>query len=1265
MIIKKIENIKEETSFLFKKHLNISNDECYDIISNISTEEEIEKIPNFLPRYVDKRLLSKLFENNFSEFLSDEFIKNIPQNILLSLDEGTLNKFTPQQICCVSDNDLYYLNKYNKLNYLNGEAVLAIINNRMNIKTGYYNDSLNTLLLKLVDNEKIKDISPSKISEIDINVFSKLDPKILEGFTREQLEGFGVDKVKNLLSNCVLHNFNDDVIKEFDKHLDFTYSGVLVNMLGFGKQNSFEKIKKQVQLFCQYDKIHLLSSKTLSTLDSYLMSEIKKDNLQKFSAEQLNAISSNFQYLEPEIVKVIELTKFIELNDTFLKNLTGEHAKYLNKEQIKSLINSNKLHLLKNDCVKVIIKNNFDKNFLDSIENDKLIKQINSFNNNFFEFIDAEQIHNIDKNIIQHINKEQFGSMSAEQLNSLNKLNEEFINYIPNIDYINDREFSKLDNDFLPKLTSDHVLSMNDNKINHLLQTDKMCFLQDNVIDVIKEKINFSKTSGNVAVAQLNNLNDRNKLDTLSVESLSTIPIKNIANELNENTVINISNLKPDIEIYHQDESFLSDEIYNKKDSQDIIVNLEEKDFDYAIKDYINREDYATLEDSCMEWCKNKDNKKNVINALRNNINNTKDNVYGIIDKIELLKLLSIVETGSKSCESYGVLKKWIERLFDTSTDSIDGDISRIKEISKLVREGYFYKDYNVELAKRNLENIDKCIKKYYSKSERNSLDSALKDLYANVLLDYANAISIKYSIDVKKFTGDITKINEINLTKEERIYFNTIKKAFEYKPDIESAVKSWATPMLKIVLESVGTVFGTKVIANATNSKVIGGAVAAVGTGIVVNDIVNQYDKKNYFLNPESYHKREREKEESFISKIVKNTKNVCYNGLIGWWFNPIKNLYNKRIDYDSKKSVGLQSNMFKKNFLINYENKCKLELDADYREKYDLMDKSLNDIKSREGKIIKDYIAVKAKSIDILMKKKLIELYKEYPEFYQEGFFSKLFKAKNIVEQIGKGLIHSVLDVATLGYGSDFYNKFIGNTEDTNKIKNEIRFAEFKEKLDAINKETCSKMNKLQEEKVRRLASLNDNDLDILNKITIKNKKEIEELEQYIKSFFIKDSLTNTLYDYYELNDIDDFNIKIDKEIIKKIDTETNILFSIEKMNHNKKNIENNFNIVYDQIISLVEGNANKDIIAKNINCALEEACDSINKGYMNFNDKKDSITLLFILSKNCENMNIYDNKMPKIVADYYSKKIEPIVSTKFKDLVKLRSPIERFVY
>ena len=53
---------------------------------------------------------------------------------------------------------------------------------------------------------------------------------------------------------------------------------------------------------------------------------------------------------------------------------------------------------------------------------------------------------------------------------------------------------------------------------------------------------------------------------------------------------------------------------------------------------------------------------------------------------------------------------------------------------------------------------------------------------------------------------------------------------------------------------------------------------------------------------------------------------------------------------------------------------------------------------------------------------------------------FKCKLLKIKNIAGQVSKGVISSIFDVATLGYGSDLYKKFVGNTTGEEKIKRNL---------------------------------------------------------------------------------------------------------------------------------------------------------------------------------------------------------------------------------
>ena len=1281
-LIDKIKNIKEVDGW-FTTGLNIKNEEIDYIVNNIKTREEIESLPSFLSKYMTKNQIDKLFSNELSNYIKRDFVENIPQNTVLSLDYKTFQKFTDIQAVALGDINLYKLNRNDRLMELNNNALCAIIN-KLDLTEGHFDNILPTAFIRLANDNKLHNYSAEKISQISKETLVKMDSKVLTKLTNQQLSKLPQNTINYIIQNSKLHHFSDEFIQQVGQNLSFNYSNTagITNILSFGfieQGNDFENIRRQVNLLCYNNKIHLLSPKSLSTLDNYLIQELNKNNIANFSAEQLNAIANRISYVNEEALSGIDISIIKELNNTVFNKITNEQIEHFSQEQILSLIQNNKLHLLSGNCIKLVIQTNFDSDFIKQIKDDNLIQQINSFNNDFFKYITQEQLTYFNPNIFTQINLEQFKSITAEQLNFIHKHNNEIIKLFPNnfVNNITDEEFYKLNDDVLQNLSVEQISLINNNKINHLVKNNKLILLNNDVIKAVNNKINF--TVANNQAQQINDLNKEQKLETLSLEAVSTISINKIADELDNDTLHNISNLNVKTKTYEDNiektESVLNRDIIDKYDEIYKTGKLKQEDIDSAISDYIKKEDYKKLEINCIEWSKNKEYKPLIVNSLYKKLKECKNNIYGNIDKIEILKLLTLTEVDTKRNENnYKLLEDTIKKLSELKPETIDGHISKIKEFSKLTREGSFDIDFLEMMAQENLKNMDKCIKTYYSKIERNSLDNSLKDVYADILIDYANIISQKYKIDVSKFENELNEIDERNLTKEERLYFETIKKAFEYKPDIESAVKSWVTPILKTAIKGIGAYFATKTVAKVGESNTLTAVAGVVGAGVITKDIVDEYGKKKYFLNQESCHKEEREKEDGILKKIWKGTKTVTYYSLAHWWLKPTKSIvkaYKKHRGYEligfdndkRNKSIGLRSNSFKKNTIKEYFYKTKINLKEKHQKDFDIMDEELSKLKTKEVKIIKDFISLKAKAIDIEAKRKINELYKDYPEFNESGILNKLLKIKNIAGQISKGVISSIFDVATLGYGSDLYKKFVGNTTGEEKIKREARFSKFKEQLNKINNETCDRLNKLKKEEVRRLGALNEQDLNIVKEVGQKQKTEKHNLENEFNSFLTNNEIKNKLYDFYEMSNIDDGNIKIDSKIIKRINKTTGILKGIEKFSKSTKNFDKNFQEAYNQTISLMVSDNidDKELLANNLNAMLEITFEMVDKGCLGFEEDNIRQLIVPLLAgvKICEQTT--GQGLSKVVEEKY-KSVKKVMDSRFVDLVEKRSNLKR---
>ena len=256
-LINKIKNIKEVDGW-FTTGLNIKNDEIDYIVNNIKTREEIESLPSFLSKYMTKNQIDKLFSNEFSNYIKRDFVENIPQNTVLSLDYKTFQKFTDIQAVALGDINLYKLNKNDRLMELNNNALCAIIN-KLDLASGYFNNILPTTFIRLANDNKLHNYSAEKISQINKEVLVTMDSKVLTKLSNQQLSKLPQSTIDYIIQNYKLHHFSDDFIQHVGQDLSFNYSNTadITNILSFGfmeQGNDFENIRRQVNLLCYNNK---------------------------------------------------------------------------------------------------------------------------------------------------------------------------------------------------------------------------------------------------------------------------------------------------------------------------------------------------------------------------------------------------------------------------------------------------------------------------------------------------------------------------------------------------------------------------------------------------------------------------------------------------------------------------------------------------------------------------------------------------------------------------------------------------------------------------------------------------------------------------------------------------------------------------------------------------------------------------------------------------------------------------------------------------
>lgn len=870
------------------------------------------------------------------------------------------------------------------------------------------------------------------------------------------------------------------------------------------------------------------------------------------------------------------------------------------------------------------------------------------------------------------------------------------------VDFIPQYLFNKIDNATLGCFTAEQLKNINTETVDALLKKNKLQYFNNETLAEISKKADFSyKYSINVISGkpvfdeikkQIESLENKEKLQFLSDMALKTIAddyysikeVKNL-NKFNKNQIkifeknfknlghetlknlepgtlakftpdtilnLNYNELKnfndnclnyikttnPELSLYENEEiqPIISDDIEN-------ILKIEKKqytreDMSFSIKKYIKEENYSKLENYCISISKKDIYKqdiyiKNIKEVLDEEIANCENNIYGIIDKLELLKNKIILEKDKKIVErDFTNMINSIKKVASIKPANMDEYFCKSNLFSKLIREGNFNLDFQEKLAEENLKNIEECIKNNYSLSERNSLDNPLKELKAKTLMEYCEVLSKKYKIDPEKF-----KQNNEFLTKYESIYLDSIKEAINLEPNLESAIKSWATPILKIATKAVLARVAVGVTAGRVST-----AIGVAGTALVAADVINEYDKKNYFLNPESYHKKSRERKEGFFMRNYRRAKSTVME-IVNYPINKVKLFLKGEAEKkgfekkDDNIPMDIKSILYKKNIC---GNSCKNILNYQKSEEKFFLDGIHNKLKNfnntKLATAIKNYMELKKKALEIQIQRNIEELYIKYPQFKkEEGLFQYFNRVKEAIKDTTKGLMGSIFDVATFGVGSDLYEKFVDNKTGEEKIKNKIELQEFQKHVEKINKNFAIQLNQINLEECEKLANMNEKDgenLKNLLKHQEENKKETEGFFFGLTSNFDADNKIEILLKY------GDNNRKFDKNIEKSLNGETKILNSIEKL-ASVRDIQNANN----QLLDLINFCDDKEIILKNGEKFNKFIQNEVNKGELDLKEADKYMQTLFFIAKNykeedvaqsiVDNYTIVENKTKNI--------------------------------
>lgn len=1049
------------------------------LLETITKKEELEAFPDFVSEYINEKELNILLkkEINGEKFFDllpvdfkinlikkeKKFIKKIPKESIEILFSKMKNKDYEKE-------NLSYI--IPKLDLNNSHILNKIITN-------------GRVLFQYLTEDQIKDLSDEAISKLDkaclLSIAEKNNLKYLPNPNAIKIEIFSglTDEVKNKFSREQLLNLDKE-------HFNVAIEQNFVNI-----PRSFEEVKEFIkdenfpEHIAEYFITKIPKKDIISQINDihnkymFFITEENIKNLPKESAIQL-ARNNKLQYLSD--IQLKNLNNLDLYNKYDINKLSGNLTEDQVKTQLKSLIESDKLQYLPKEVIGTmtdkIIKDSGEDfikqlsvetlDYLSTINGDGAVianKKICAIDLNSIDIkkfkqlkpetiknFSSEQIGNLDKihlmEILPKMTKEQAKNISLEQFDTIYK---EDKNYITSeiIAGLDPKIICEQD-EFLKNLTKEQAKSLSMESVTQLAYNNKLSLLKDNILFIIASE----------------HFKDKNELKKLDIDTLTRI--SRYESKIKDLPLLDTNPVLTDF-----DTNFKSEE-------KETVFNV--KNIKALMRDRIKNEEWEKLRNDCLYFCNNKEQKEEIYSLLQNEINLKETNLYGIIDKIQLLLISMLLVKDSKLLNSdYEKFEDNTRLLVDEPCYTVDEYFSKSDLFSSLISNENVNIDLREKLCKEQIKLMEKnFVNDFYTKSGKNSLNSNVKDEISKAYLNYATILVERNKINTSKFEKQLSDEDVRNLNSEEIKYYNCIKKVYEYTPDLESKIRYWTATGTRLATKAIATFFTAKA-AISSKSRIVslGAGVGAVATGVsTISDTSNVVEQ--FFTldlgNRKEIHKKERNGKLSLFKKFTRNLKKI---------FNKFKNIFIVKNNFFNIKKLNTNQESRAKEYLDNnlknIKNQEMLKLKKQLNEKEkNMLEKLLKkDEKSKQLQLIKDSMNLQTNALKIKNQKKVIELKKEYPEFMEDrgilGIFSKL---KNIGKSILNGAMEGFLDTATLGYGGDVYKKLTEGKTDEEKIKIESRLISFQKKVSDLDKELVNELNDLQHRTFCRLASANKQD-------------------------------------------------------------------------------------------------------------------------------------------------------------------------------------------
>ena len=775
---------------------------------------------------------------------------------------------------------------------------------------------------------------------------------------------------------------------------------------------------------------------------------------------------------------------------------------------------------------------------IEKTENLELVSKINKKKNQYFDTIKLDELKSIDNGIFNRLSNDCINSLTVTNFDLLAKANK--IQYLPNsfFNQIRGTKLNKLSNDFYNEIQENQIDKIEDRVLKKLIEFEKFKFFNDKSLKCFCHKLTFSDLKEENIVSIIKELNDREKEKDKNKQKVDydyilggnfvylgdLIKSNKLDNYLNYLKKCNYIDDKNQLEIFfnkNKNESILEED--DIKDEDEIIINYNE--ISYKIDNYLSFDNFDLLQTYCIKCCSNVRNKDKMLNVLNSYLQYSKNNVYDLIDELEIRKILIFISKEKHTNDiHFKRMKEIIKEIQMIELNEPDELMTKVNKFSEIINEDAFDIDFLEILAEENYKNIKIILNKYYNGTDKNAAPPELKKKYVQIIGDYMTIIEKKYKVKRSKIIDGLKKINgdninqllilfENSLDKYEKLYYELLVEVILEQPNSESWIESFATPIFKTIRDILIAI-GTIKIASLTGSTILTSLIASINGIKIFKDVKDEIVKAYFRLKEEErriYHLNEKNTPKSSFYLLKKKIKEK-YKKII----SPIKKysikLFNKKIMHLKKK----ENNGFERNYNFEVkENECEIyknkiikkyfkEIKQIIKFKYQqkllfLKKKFESKNRSTQPKEINKFFEIKKKIIDKEIEIKIKEVKERYPEFKDPSFF------KSILNNIGSfsfGLFKSLSNVLTYGLANEFFKKKT-KIEIILEMLNNYKYKEFEKELDEIKKQKEDSNFIILKEDIKFLAKSTTNDNKIFNAMQNNEANEYQERKNN-KAFF-----------------------------------------------------------------------------------------------------------------------------------------------------------------